>query len=650
MTKLLVTGGTGYIGSHAVHSLIEAGYEVIILDDLSNSKQKYAHKDATFIKGSILDKELLDQIFTENDIDGVLHFAAKISVPDSVIKPAIYHSTNTDGTNNLVEAMKKHGVDKIVFSSTAATYGTPEKVPVTEQTETKPINPYGVSKLNAEDIIITSGLRFVIFRYFNVAGVNLEVGLRYDPLKEATHLIPVVNEAALGIRPALQIYGTDYKTKDGTAVRDYVHVQDLVDAHVLGYGELEKGTESSIFNLSSGSGFSVREVWEEAEKILNQKIPFVNRSRRVGDPEELTADNTKAVEVLKWNNKYSLGEMIKTDYISRKEDSSKEENPVISFVIPLYGKPNDILEDLIVKINNLKFDGVEFIICYKNSQEFNYDWLKKEANDKIKIIGPVKAEAQRTFKIIEASKHAKGNWIQIMDAHHDFYKNVLQQKIKLMKENIYSEFDLLVSSQKIIKRKASGEEFTIWTTHPRTTMGIWNGTTLFKKALFDKWGDEIARDINISIGDDRTYPIVFFAKETNLKIYYFPKNNYYKQMVYELNGVNTTSHSGWNTDLYKSFKILVDYVAVNTTRKSYLRYIGFYFIFMNSFAFYNYTWKGKRAGNETRKIIWNSRLPKRVKWPMMVTPWYLISLPYSIKRYKIRKRLKKNKTKFVKNK
>lgn len=639
--KILVTGGSGYIGSHAVNSLIKKGYyDVVIIDDLSNSKEKYINKNASFVKGSILDQEILNKIFKNHNIEAVMHFAAKISVNESVSNPDAYHLTNTKGTENLINVMKKYKVEKIIFSSTAATYGEIGDALITEETKTEPINPYGLSKLNAENIIKQSGIKYVILRYFNVAGANINDGLKYDPIAKATHLIPVINEVAMGIRNKFFIFGNDYNTKDGTAIRDYVHVQDLVDAHILALESLENNEKSNIFNLSSGKGFSVKEVYDAACKTLNIDIPVEYKDKREGDPEKLIASNEKSLTLLNWTNKYSIEDMIASDFKS-KEININKSKPIISFVIPLYGKPDFIIKDLINKINSLNVNEVEFIIVYKNSEKFNYDWMKEMSSEKLVIVGPVREKAQRTYKIIKGSSVAKGKWIQIMDAHHDFYPEILKRKINLLKKDKFNNYDLLISSQKIVKRRKNNTEKVIWTTHPRTTMGIWNGTTLFNKDLFEKYGQAIKSSINISIGDDRTYPIMFFANEPNLKLKYFPKEGYYKQMIYEKNGINTTSNSGWNTKLYLSFRMLADWTSANTNRSSFLKYIGFYWIFVNSFAFYNHSWKGKRAAIETRRIIWNSKLPKRIKWPLMITPWYITSLPYSVKRYRIRKKINK---------
>lgn len=318
MKKIFVTGGSGYIGSHAVHTLIEKGFDVIVLDDLSNSKEKYIPRGIKFYQGNILDENLIKKIFSENKIDAVMHFAGKISVFESTQNPSLYHNVNVNGTKIILREMQKNNVNYIVFSSTAAVYGNSLIQPITEDIETKPINPYGESKLEAEELIKSSNLNYIIFRYFNVAGVNLKYKLKYDPSNKAAHLIPIINEAALGIRKEFAIFGSDYKTKDGTAVRDFIHVQDLVNAHILGLEHLLKTKESLVLNLSSNNGFTVMEIFEAAKKVLNLDIPLKISARREGDPEILIASNKLVKKILKWNPEYSIEDMIVSDYESKR--------------------------------------------------------------------------------------------------------------------------------------------------------------------------------------------------------------------------------------------------------------------------------------------------------------------------------------------
>jgi len=302
MKTILVTGGAGYIGSHTTKQLIEKGYQVVIVDNLSNSKKQYVHPESTFYKGDVLDYKLIKSIFTNHQIDAVMHFAGKISVNESTKHPLRYFSNNVEGTRMILHRMRRLGIKYFVFSSTAAVYGEPEVVPVNEETKTAPINPYGMSKLFAEQVIRESekayGIKHTIFRYFNVAGADTESGLRYDPIVPATHLIPCVNEAALGIRDKLEIFGNDYSTKDGTAIRDYVHVVDLARAHVLGLEKMFEDDKSKTICLSSGNGYSVQEVYDTAKDVLNTEIPVQYSERREGDPESLIATNERAKKEL----------------------------------------------------------------------------------------------------------------------------------------------------------------------------------------------------------------------------------------------------------------------------------------------------------------------------------------------------------------
>lgn len=306
---ILVTGGAGYIGSHAVQALKDANYQVIILDNLV-----YGHRDlvenvlkAKLIVGDIGDRDLLDQIFATYEITAVMHFAAYAYVGESIQDPAKYYSNNVTGTLTLLQAMVAASVNKLVFSSTCATYGVPNSVPVTEEEPQNPINPYGASKLMVERIIadfdVAYGLKSVIFRYFNAAGADPQGRLGEDHTPE-THLLPLVLQTALGKRESISIYGNDYPTPDGTCVRDYVHVSDLADAHVLGLKHLLEGGNSETFNLGNGNGFSVRQVIETARKVTGQIIKVVECDRRPGDPPILVGSAEKARKVLSWQPRY----------------------------------------------------------------------------------------------------------------------------------------------------------------------------------------------------------------------------------------------------------------------------------------------------------------------------------------------------------
>ncbi|MFI1814043.1 UDP-glucose 4-epimerase GalE [Streptomyces sp. NPDC020422] len=297
MSKYLVTGGAGYVGSTVAAHLLEAGHEVTVLDDLSTGFREGVPAGAAFIEGRIQDAAR----WLDSSFDGVLHFAAFSQVGESVARPERYWDNNVGGTMALIAAMREAGVRRLVFSSTAATYGEPETVPITEAAPTAPTNPYGATKL-AVDHMITGecaahGLAAVSLRYFNVAGAYKECGERHDP---ESHLIPLVLQVALGQREAINVYGDDYPTPDGTCVRDYIHVADLAEAHLLALDAMTEG-EHLICNLGNGNGFSVREVVETVRKVTGHPVPEVMAERRAGDPAVLVASADTARERLGWN-------------------------------------------------------------------------------------------------------------------------------------------------------------------------------------------------------------------------------------------------------------------------------------------------------------------------------------------------------------
>lgn len=309
---ILVTGGAGYIGSHMVWLLLEKGYDVVVIDNLEKGHKK-AVLGGKFYNGDLKDKEFLEKVFAENDILAVIHFAASSLVGESVQNPIKYYYNNVYGTLNLVDTMIKHNVKKLVFSSTAAVYGEPENIPILEEDKTQPTNPYGETKLAIEKMLkwmdVAYGLKFVSLRYFNVAGSHPDgiIGEDHNP---ETHLIPIVLQTALGIREKVIVYGNDYNTKDGTCIRDYIHVIDLCDAHLKAMEYLEKNNKSEIFNLGNGMGFSVMEVIEKASEVVGKKIPYEIGPRRAGDPSILVASSQKAQELLGWQQKYNSLETI----------------------------------------------------------------------------------------------------------------------------------------------------------------------------------------------------------------------------------------------------------------------------------------------------------------------------------------------------
>ncbi len=312
MKTILVAGGAGYIGSHMTALLVERGYEVVVADNLRTGHYQ-AVKGAKLRVGDLRDGAFLNQLFTETQIDGVINFAAYSLVGESVTDPLKYYGNNVAGSQSMLTAMKDHGVNKIVFSSTAATYGEPEKQPIEETDRTDPTNPYGATKLAIEGMLKwcdrAYGIRYAALRYFNAAGSDpdADIGEDHDP---ESHLIPLVMQTALGQRDHLGIYGGDYPTADGTCVRDYIHVRDLAEAHLLALEYLERGGESGVFNLGSGDGYSVKEILDAARRITGKAIPAVVEPRRAGDPSVLIASNKKAEAVLGWTPKRGLDEII----------------------------------------------------------------------------------------------------------------------------------------------------------------------------------------------------------------------------------------------------------------------------------------------------------------------------------------------------
>lgn len=314
---VLVTGGAGYIGSHAVLALQAAGYEVVVFDNLV-----YGHRDIVqsvlkveLIEGDTNDRALLDRVFASRPFSAVMHFAAYAYVGESVSQPDKYYRNNVTGTLTLLEAMVAAGIKNFVFSSTCATYGVPKTVPIPEDHPQDPINPYGATKLMVERILAdfdrAYDFKSVAFRYFNAAGADPGGRLGEDHQPE-THLIPLVLMAALGQRDSISIYGTDYPTPDGTCIRDYIHVTDLAEAHVLGLDYLLKGGDSDRFNLGNGNGFSVREVIEMARNVTGRSIEAIECDRRPGDPPALVGSAEKARSILGWNPQYADLEKILT--------------------------------------------------------------------------------------------------------------------------------------------------------------------------------------------------------------------------------------------------------------------------------------------------------------------------------------------------
>lgn len=314
--KILVLGGAGYIGSHTVSELVDAGEEVVIIDNLETGHIEAVNQKAVFYQGDIRNRDFVDSVFEKENIEGVIHFAANSLVGESMTDPLKYYDNNLNGTKVLLQSMVAHGVDKIVFSSTAATYGEPESIPILETDRTEPTNPYGETKLSMEKMMkwtgVAHGLRYVALRYFNACGAHVDgqIGEAHSP---ESHLIPLILQVPNGQREAISIYGDDYDTKDGTCVRDYIHVTDLAQAHILAMKYLMDGGESDVFNLGNGVGFTVKEVIETARKVTDHPIPAVVAPRRGGDPAKLIASSEKAKSVLGWKPEHAdLEEIIAT--------------------------------------------------------------------------------------------------------------------------------------------------------------------------------------------------------------------------------------------------------------------------------------------------------------------------------------------------
>ena len=313
--QVLVTGGAGYIGSHTAKTLARAGYEPIVVDNLRNG-HRWAVRWGPLVEMDLTDRDVLRRVFEQYRIEAVIHFAALIEAGESVRDPAKFFRNNVANTLNLLDAMQEGGVKRIVFSSTAAVYGDPRETPMGEDHPKEPVNPYGESKLFVERALGWYGqaydLRWMALRYFNAAGADPEgeLGERHDP---ETHLIPRAVEASLGRAAALKVFGTDYPTSDGTAIRDYVHVSDLGQAHVLALKHLTSGGPSMALNLGTGKGYSVREVLSTIESVSGRKVPAEMSGRRAGDPASLVARSERAKSVLRWSPRYSdLATIVKT--------------------------------------------------------------------------------------------------------------------------------------------------------------------------------------------------------------------------------------------------------------------------------------------------------------------------------------------------
>ena len=311
--SVLVLGGAGYIGSHTVYELIKSGEDVVVIDNLETGHLEAVHPEARFYQGDIRNTDFLDEVFSKENIDTVIHFAANSLVGESMTNPLKYYDNNVYGTKVLLSSMIKHGINKIVFSSTAATYGNPENIPILETDKTNPTNTYGETKLAMEKMIKwvekAHNIKYVALRYFNACGAheNGKIGENHNP---ETHLIPNVLKVPLGEKECINVFGEDYKTPDGTCIRDYIHVIDLAQAHILAMKYLREGNKSDVFNLGNGVGFSVKEIIEATRKVTGKEIKAVIGERRPGDPDILIASSEKAKKILGWEPKYTSIEKI----------------------------------------------------------------------------------------------------------------------------------------------------------------------------------------------------------------------------------------------------------------------------------------------------------------------------------------------------
>jgi len=315
MSCVLITGGAGYIGSHAVYAFLDAGYEVVVIDDLSTGVRANLPQGIAFYEGRVGDRGLIERVVGAHRLEGVLHFAGSVIVPESVADPIKYYRNNTSGSLELLDTVASHGIRFFVYSSTAAVYGVPERVPVAETAPLRPINPYGWSKLFFEqqlrDLATAQGLSFGILRYFNVAGADPK-GRTGQSTPAATHLIKVACQVATGRRTSISVFGTDYATRDGTCVRDFIDVTDLADAHVAVYRHIRTRGESIVFNCGNGQGYTVLEVLRTVEKEAGRPLMIRYDARRAGDPPELVADPSLLLSTLSWRPLRTLEQMVTT--------------------------------------------------------------------------------------------------------------------------------------------------------------------------------------------------------------------------------------------------------------------------------------------------------------------------------------------------
>jgi|GEM_PF-45512 len=441
--KLLVIGGCGYIGSHMVKCLLDAGHEVVVLDDLSTG-----HRDALLggklVVGDCGDGVLLDQLFPAHRFAGVLHFASSIQVGESVLDPAKYYQNNVAKTLTLLTKMKEHNVGPLIFSSTAAVFGEPVRIPIDETHPRQPINPYGMSKYMVEAVLAdfdrAYGLRSVALRYFNAAGADPEarIGERHDP---ETHLIPLALQAAMGRRQVLKVFGRDYPSPDGTCIRDYIHVDDLASAHLLALEYLWQGGASAAFNLGNGSGFSVQEVLDAVKRVTRFQVPSDDAPRRAGDPARLVADATRAKSILGWQPRYVDLDTIVRDAFNweqRRDQNlsigSEYRDPIISVVLPVYNGEK-YLKEAIDSVLAQTFADFELIMLDDGSKDDSLLIMKEyELRDsRVRVITRENRGLPATLN--DLIGHAKGKLIARMDADDICLPNRLSSQYEFMQHH-----------------------------------------------------------------------------------------------------------------------------------------------------------------------------------------------------------------------
>lgn len=436
---ILVTGGAGYIGSHAVQTLQKIGYEVIILDNLICGHRDLVKNTlkAKLIVGDIGDRALLEHIFATYSITAVMHFAAYAYVGESVQDPAKYYYNNVTGTLTLLKAMVAASVNKLVFSSTCATYGVPTSVPITEEEPQNPINPYGSSKLMVERIIAdfnhAYGLKSVIFRYFNAAGADPQGRLGEDHTPE-THLLPLVLQTALGKLESISIYGNDYSTPDGTCIRDYVHVSDLADAHVLGLEHLLKGGNNEIFNLGNGNGFSVRQVIETAREVTGKIIKTVECERRPGDPPILVGSSEKARKILGWQPQYpELKDILTHAWSWHQQRHGQKQQlahlPLVSVIIPAYNA-EALLERTLDSVLSQTYKNLEVLVIDDGSLDQTAELVKSVAqrDQRVRLL-----QQQNSGVAVARNlgiKNARGEFIAPIDADDIWYPQNIEKQVQ----------------------------------------------------------------------------------------------------------------------------------------------------------------------------------------------------------------------------